>query len=217
VSHSEAAVPRPTDRPIAQAAGPIIEILGIDGAGKSTLVREASIRFGATARKVAPFSPDLHNAAIAAGAALGSHIKDAMRGWALASALVVEASRPTPGLSIFDRYIESAKMFLAVHDLPELPTKVLGSLPPPDLVVLLDLDLSIALSRRAPPAAGSRSDAELPFLHACQRYLRSTAKTSGWLTLDAQCPVRELLAMLDEPVAELVNRPSSAALVQGST
>lgn len=188
------------------AGGPIIEILGLDGAGKSTLVRESSIRFGATARKVAPFSEGLHRDAIAAGEALGAHAKDAIRGWALASALVIEASRPRDGLAVFDRYVESARMFLAVHDLPSLPDSVLALIPEPDLVVLLDIDIEFAMTRRTPPAAGTRSDAEFPYLRRCLDYLRGTAATSDWLVLDARLPVAELLAQLDAPAARLLSQ-----------
>lgn len=69
----------------------LVEIVGIDGAGKTTVVREASAMLGATPRKVAAYTEEFHALARRTGEAFGARAEAAVRGCAVATALEVIA------------------------------------------------------------------------------------------------------------------------------
>lgn len=195
----------------------LIEVVGIDGAGKSTVVGQVCRRLAATPRKVAPYSAEFHDLARSVGRLLGSRAEAGLRGCAVASALIAEARLPRSPIDVFDRYLEGARMFFAVHHLAPLPDDVLAALPAPDLVVLLDLPVELALSRRARPSCPDL-DAERAYLHACADHLRAAGARHGWHVIDARRPLDEVVGEACQAVRAAGTRAARpAAEVQPAT
>jgi dTMP kinase len=172
--------------------GLLVEIVGIDGAGKTTVVRQVCGSLGATPRKVAAYSEEFHAFARRTGERFGPRAEAGVRGCAVATALVAEAGRPRSGIDVFDRYLAGARMFFAVHALTPLPEEVLAAVPQPDLVVLLDVPVEVGLARRVRPSAPDL-DHERDYLRACAEYLRATAARDGWLVVDARAGLDDVI------------------------
>jgi thymidylate kinase len=165
----------------------IIEVVGIDGAGKSTLVDGLARRLAAVARKTNAFPGETHRRAAAVGEALGSRAEAAFRASAIAAALLREAAAARPDTVVYDRYLEGALMYFAVKECWPLPDDVLARLPRPDVVLLVDLPVQTGLARRLRPAEGG-GGRERSYMQACADYLRRRAATAGWVVLDGQEP-----------------------------
>jgi thymidylate kinase len=169
-----------------------IEVIGIDGAGKSTVVASLSQSMGWRAAKVRPFD----DAAISKDRQIfetfGVEASNGFRSCALAAALLWEASQLTEP-AVFDRYIESARMWWHVNDTSPLAPSVLAALPAPALVIFLDIPVDVGLSRRLATTAHT-SEQEERFMKACAAYLcERAAGGSGWARVDATRPLPEVL------------------------
>jgi thymidylate kinase len=171
----------------------IVEVVGIDGAGKSTVVTALAARLGATARKVSPYPSAFQATVKRVERTLGATEATALRGCAVACALIHEAAEPRQGLQIFDRYVEAARMFFGVQGIRPVPDALLDRLPKPGLVILLDLDVELAMTRRLRPSHPDLS-AERSYLRACTEYLRQAAASRQWLIIDASQPLDRVLA-----------------------
>ncbi|HWL37528.1 MAG TPA: hypothetical protein VNQ77_15190 [Frankiaceae bacterium] len=171
----------------------LVEVTGIDGAGKSTVVAELARALGWSARKVQPFSPEVMARVDAARTAFGERGADVARSLALGSELLRHADAGVPP-AVYDRYVESAKMWWHVKDLYPLPDDVVARLPAPSLVLLLDVDPETALARRLTTTEVS-SEAETTFIEACTRYLRAAAVAHDWVVVDAARPLDEVVTV----------------------
>lgn len=171
---------------------PVIEVTGIDGAGKSTVVEYLSNRFGLCARKVRPFTQDALAHEKKISVLLGPETASAYRGALLATALLNELSDCAEP-AIFDRYVESARMWWSVKKLQPLPASVLAGLPEPDLVILLDIPVEVGLSRRS-STTEPNIQSERDFMVACRDYLQNRASSQpNWITVTATNPLEQVL------------------------
>lgn len=177
----------------------IVEVVGIDGAGKSTLVNGLAARINGEARKTNAFPGDVHARASAVGTELGTRAEAAFRALAVASALLAEAATPAGRLLVYDRFVEGARMFFAVKQCHPLPEDVLATLPTPEAVLLVDVPVSLGLRRRARPSEDSATS-ERAYLQACADYLHERAARQGWTVIDGTEPVDRVL---DVAVASL--------------
>jgi dTMP kinase len=169
---------------VPRKSGTIIEVVGIDGSGKSTVVAALVAELHGTLRKVSPFSATIHATAARIESSIGEEPALAFRACAIAEALIGEAADAKQGPQIFDRYIEAAKMFFSVQGTRPLSDSVLDALPQPDLVVLLEIDVELAMTRRLRPSHASPS-AEQSYLRSCADYFRRKAQSSPWSVVDA--------------------------------
>jgi thymidylate kinase len=160
-----------------------IEVTGIDGAGKSTVVGHLGRHLGWSTRKVRPFDAAAVERDRQVHAALGTRAADAFRGCLLAGALLHEAARLDRPV-VFDRYVESARMWWAVKHVEPLPAAVVDALPPPALVLYVDVPVEVGLARRLDSTERDAA-AEREFLTACRSYLRDRAAVApGWVVVD---------------------------------
>lgn len=178
------------------SAPPCIEVVGIDGAGKSTVVRHLAGQLRWRERKVRPFTPHAVEQDRRVSGRFGTATGDSFRGCLLAAALLSEAADLTAP-TVFDRYLESARMWWAVKGVWPLSESVLQSLPAPTAVLLVDVPVSVGLDRRLLTTERS-SMAETRFLEACQDHLRDRARSPGWTTVDAVAPLADVLAQVTE-------------------
>ncbi len=178
----------------------MIEVLGLDGAGKTTAVG-AVAELGFEARKVAPYNSRFQ-AEAAKLDVLAPECLDAFRGAAVASALLLEAAdvarRPGEHF-VYDRWIEAAKMFWSVKGLPPLPAAVVESLPKAALTILLDVDVETAIGRRLRPSDPD-PDVERRYLESCDRYLKAAARAGGWTVIDATEDLEHVIEALRSAV-----------------
>lgn len=169
-----------------------IEVIGIDGAGKSSVVASLSHGMGWKAAKVRPFDAPAISKDRQIFEAFGMEASNGFRSCAIAGALLWEASQLTEP-TVFDRYIESARMWWHVNGTSPLAPSVLAALPAPDLVIFLDIPVDVGLSRRLATTAHTREQ-ELRFMKACAAYLSERAARSfGWARVDATRPLPEVL------------------------
>lgn len=166
--------------------------MGIDGAGKSTLVDALARRMAVAARKTNAFPGDTHVRATAVGDALGSRAEAAFRASAIAVALLSEAAAVRPDTVVYDRFLEGALMYFAVKDCWPLPDDVVALLPRPAVVLLVDVAVETGLARRLRPAEAGIGR-ERAYMQACADYLRQRAATEGWVVLDGEEPPDRVL------------------------
>jgi dTMP kinase len=170
----------------------LIEIAGIDGAGKSTLVA-ALAEDGFAPVKVAPFDAGFWRAAETVRSTLGLRALEAYKGAAIARALVEAGAEVPEGDVVFDRYLYGAQMYWAVKALGPVPADVLDTLPQPDAVILLDVPAEQGLTRRGRASEESET-AELEYLERCANWLRDRAHQLGWDVIDATRPIADVIA-----------------------
>ena len=166
----------------------LIEILGIDGSGKTTMARRLAVWLGGEYRKVDAFRDGAYATALSVERNLGSHAATVYKANAIAKALLqeildVSTNRPL----VFDRFVEGALMYFAVKGIYPIPESVFADLPQPSHVVLLDLPVSLALRRRSRPAE-SDLEIERNYMLACRDYLCKRAQKLGWSVVDATRP-----------------------------
>lgn len=168
-----------------------VEVTGIDGAGKSTLVSSLGKTFGLTVRKVRPFTPEVLAAESQIRASLGRDAAEAYRSAALGAALLEEASS-IPDYAVFDRYIESARMWWIVRGQVGPPDRVLETLPQPDLILFLSVPTEVGLSRRLSTSEHSGKE-EKQFLKGAAEYLEQRSTTSAkWIRIDGEASESEV-------------------------
>lgn len=170
---------------------PCIEVTGIDGAGKSTIVASISAGIGWRAKKVRPFDSAAVSQDRRIYAALGESASYDYRSCALGAALLREASDLTEP-AVFDRYKESALMWWHVNATRPLGEGVLASLPPPCLVIYLETPVEVGLERRLTTTEHT-DDHEQKFMLACAEYLSQRARVgANWVSVDATRPLAEV-------------------------
>jgi thymidylate kinase len=204
--HGFLAAPAAAGQPTAAQPVPCIEVVGIDGAGKSTVVGHLANTLGWRSRKVRPFTPDAVTLDLRVSGRLGTAAADSYRACLLASALLAEAadlSEPT----VYDRYVESARMWWAVKNVRPLPEPVLARLPGPTAVLFLDVPVDVGQSRRLSTTERSPAE-ETRFLDACRAYLRGRARSAGWMTIDATAPLPDVLTQVADWVPTIGPRAS---------
>lgn len=183
-----------------------IEIAGVDGSGKTTLTRRLAAHLGFEGRKMDPFSDDFHRRLTAVRDRLGQPAVDAARSMALALCVLREISEQD-GPRVYDRHLESARMWWSVMGLSPLPAPVLDGLPTPDLVIYLDIDADTAARRML--RSRMESDAvQRAFGDGCVRYLRAAAREKKWVVVDATAPLEEVW---EQVLAAVAARPELAA------
>ncbi|HZB32342.1 MAG TPA: hypothetical protein VE465_19440 [Streptosporangiaceae bacterium] len=171
-----------------------IEVTGIDGSGKTSISRMLAERLGWSATKVRPFEQATLDRDATIRSVLGRCASDAYRGSALAMALLHEAAAMSTH-TVFDRYVESARMWWSVKQVPPLNESVLSALPQPLLVVFLDVPIEVGLARRRGTSEYSSAE-ERWFLEQCSSYLRRrAADEKTWVVIDA---TRDLPAVLKQ-------------------
>lgn len=171
----------------------IIEILGLDGAGKTTVSKSLAAALGGRARKVRAYSPDFEYAASLVRGRFGIRAERALRGCAVASALIRESALANDGVDVFDRYVEAARMYFSVQEVQPLTESILESLPQPDLVLLLDVDVQTAMARQVGSTFADREE-EIVYLNACASYLQSASVIRGWVVVDAREDIEKVIA-----------------------
>jgi thymidylate kinase len=164
-----------------------IEIAGVDGAGKTTLTKMLANHLGFEGRKMDPFSDDFHQRLTYLRENLGQRSVDAARSMALGQCLLREIAEQD-GPRVYDRHLESARMWWSVMGLSPLPEEVLAVLPEPDLVLFLDIDPEVAAQRML--RSRMESDAvRQQFGARCIEYLRAAAVRRDWIVIDAAAPL----------------------------
>lgn len=193
---SSVAATEPGPAGVAPWTPPCVEIVGIDGAGKSTVARHLAVQLGWRERKVRPFTPEAVERDRWVSRRFGAATADSFRACLLAAALLGEAaelSAPT----VFDRYVVSARMWWSVKGVWPLPEPVLLGLPAPTAVLFLDVSVPVALSRRLGTTERSSAE-ETRFLHACREHLRDQNGSPGWTSVDAAARLPDVLAQVTE-------------------
>jgi thymidylate kinase len=180
-----------------QRSVPCIEVTGIDGSGKTSVSGMLARHLGWREAKVRPFDPTVLDRDAALRRAFGREVSDSYRGSALAVALLAEAvalDRPT----VFDRYVESARMWWSVKNVPGLRESALSALPQPELVVHLDVPVDVGLARRLGTSEYGNAE-ERRFLEGCATYLRQRAvKQPSWITIDATHSLPVVISQVHE-------------------
>jgi thymidylate kinase len=177
----------------------LIELVGVDGAGKSSVAKHFADRHGFALRKVAPFDDSFRALATKVFGAFGVRGVEVLKAISIGHALLREASSDLPDRVIFDRYIESARMYWNVKDLYPVPDEVLCQLPPPTAVVFLDLDPRLALKRRLRPSEATLEEERI-YMDSCAAYLRGQAESCGWVRVDTAQPLEKSLQDLEDRV-----------------
>ncbi|MEV5533682.1 AAA family ATPase [Streptomyces prunicolor] len=164
-----------------------IEIAGVDGAGKTTLTKMLASHLGFEGCKMDPFSDDFHRRLTYLRDNLGQRSVDAARSMALGLCILREIAEQD-GPRVYDRHLESARMWWSVMGISPLPEEVLETIPEPDLVVFLDIDPEVAAQRML----RSRMESDVirqQFGARCIEYLRSMALRRDWIVVDATAPL----------------------------
>lgn len=191
-----------TEKP--RSIGPIVEVAGIDGAGKTSVVTAVAAELGWDAKKFQPFTAEFHEQLNPIRDRLGQRHVDAARSMAMGLCVLRELStvtRPT----VYDRHLESALMWWSVMDLRPLPASLVSELPRPDLVILLDIDPEAAMKRML---RSRMESAEIMrwFSGRCADYLRRQAPEKGWAVLDASQPLEVVIRDALESVRNYFDR-----------
>ncbi|HEX2051663.1 MAG TPA: hypothetical protein VHJ34_13680 [Actinomycetota bacterium] len=168
-----------------------VELAGIDGAGKSTVAGAVASRLGFEIRRVTAYGPAFEHGVAQLRRALGERGVEAARAIAIGRALLETAAAPMGPNVVFDRYVESARMYWTVQSIAPLPNDVLRLLPANDAVVLLDVDVATGLARRRGTSFDD-VDAESAYLDRCVTYLRGAARRNGWIVIDARAPLEDV-------------------------
>ena len=137
---------------------------------------------------------------------LSTRVATAARAAAVAQALLFEASEVSDTDTVFDRYIESARMYWSVTGIKPVPEDVLALLPQNDLVILFDVPPSVAMRRRDGTAFTSAGD-ELAYLTKCASYLKQTAESNDWEVVRTDRPLDRTINLLSVLLGELGLRP----------
>lgn len=174
-----------------------IELVGIDGAGKTSLAAALGEALSADVRKVGPFDDQFQNDARSVRT-LGERTVEHLKALAICRALLLEAAHPVRRLTVYDRYVEAARMYSAVKGLPFQIEELVPHLPQADFVVFLDIDPELSLRRRLRPAEET-VELELAFEQACAHYFR-THLQENWIRIDAS---RSFNAVLASAVQEM--------------
>lgn len=185
-----------------------IEVTGIDGAGKSTVSQMIADDLGWRAAKVRPFDRDTVQKDVAIRKEFGKEASDSYRGCCLSKALLEAASSITTD-TVFDRYIESARMWWQVKDVPPVDDDVLLRLPQPLLVIHLEIPVDVGLARRKGTSEHSSTE-EISFLKRCSAYLNHCARREeSWVVVDGTRPLADVVAQALRHVrGSLGQRPS---------
>jgi len=174
-----------------------VAIEGIDGAGKSTLIKELEKRL-----------PNIHATKEPSGGPIGRLIKD----WALkiqgdpyVDALLFAADRldhyrreiapvlRNGKIVVCERYIESSIAYQGAAGVPIDFIEYINSLVPyPDLTFVLDIDPDLAIER-----IKGRGDVDKyeyrDFLSRVREIYLQRAKTKGYYILNANKPINEIV------------------------
>lgn len=186
-----------------------VEVTGIDGAGKTTLVTSLGKLFGLTIRKVRPFTPKVLAAESRIRSTLGREAAEAYRSVALGAALLEEASA-IPDYAIFDRYVESARQWWVARRQAGLPERVLAALPQPDLILFLSVSPEVGLSRRLSTSEHSMKEEE-QFLKRAAEYLEQRSTTSSkWIYINGEASESEVLRIASDALLATVSRLSGS-------
>lgn len=182
-----------------------VEVTGIDGAGKSTLVASLGRLFGLPTRKVRPFTPQVLATEAQIRSILGREVAEAYRSVALGAALLDEASS-IPDCVILDRYVESARMWWGVRGQVSLPESVLAALPQPDLILLLSVSPEVGLSRRLSTSEHSMEEEERFIKGAAEFLEQRFASSSNWVRINAEAPESEVLRIASDVLQAAASR-----------
>jgi thymidylate kinase len=180
----------------------IIEIVGIDGAGKSTIAEWIARSWSFDLRKVRPFDPAFWSDAVQIEQALGIRAVESIKAGAIAHALLLEMAKLNEGHIVFDRFLEGAHMYWSVKNIYPLPMEVLCKLRPPDHVVLLDINPEVAIERRRSPSEKTRKE-ELFYLQACASYFKDQSIKSRWRVIDANLPLEHVKSEIEKFLVSL--------------
>lgn len=167
----------------------IIEIVGIDGSGKSTLTSWIAHMWGFTPRKVQPYDQSFWADAEHIEGSLGVRAVEIVKAGAIARALFLEMSRLDTNRIVFDRFLEGARMYWAVKELYPVPEECLNELPAADHVLFLDVDPEIAISRRSHASERTYNE-EIAYLQKCAMHFRTRAVEKQWKVIDASLPLK---------------------------